>query len=552
MTSDERLLAGRHHLDNGIRALRTGFLDESRSHFQAALLQFRGPELRLGEAHALRGMGEVELHGGRLSAAETAVRQALVEYVEVRSMLDRLDPDHVSFELRREAEEGEAAAQVLLGDLLIREGRTDEARATLGYARELYSGLGDDVPSAAGVWLTLARLGMRDSRFPEARGAAERAIAILNRAHDTAGRASAWLLLAEIERLGERFDRANAAVDEATKLADETRQPALQGRAGSQRAALLAQQNKLAEAETAYTEALGRIRDAGDAEMEAFALLGRGEVRSRRKDSSALFDLVEGTRLLGQLDHRHGLGVGMLRLSEHALRCNLPAYSLVAAESARQLWQVADPIRGVGQAYRLEVKALAALKKWPAVLTVSHARAELCGQVQPNAIEVRDFYRERSPSAALAELDLLDAEQLQSRAETMVEALLAPTLTSLDLDFQLLGTAAGALAITTALARNTPAQPLISVPPTSLSLHSSPPASAPFAEAGDRPSSAGEDATTEHVPEAAHDDAGPPDETPVIGELPPPDDDLAHFRDTALPPEYAGAYDKPDDKPGST
>ncbi len=541
MTSDERLLAGRHHLDNGIRALRTGFLDESRSHFEAALLQFRGPELRLGEAHALRGLGEVELHGGRLQAAETAVRRALAEYVEVRGQLDRIDPEHVSHELRREAEEGEAAGNVLLGEVLLRLGRTEESRGVLAFARELFSGLGEDVPSAAGVWLTLARLGMRESRFADARQSAERAVAILARAKDTAGQASAWLMLGEIERLDERFDRAATALAEATKLAEETRQPALQGRSGSQRAALLAQQNQLEAAETQYTEAIGRIREAGDAEMEAFALLGRGEVRSRRKDPSALFDLVEGTRLLGQLDHRHGLGVGMLRLSEHALRTGLPAYALLAAESARQLWQVTDPVRGVGQAYRLEVKALAALKKWPAVVTVAHARAELCGAVQPNAVEVRDFYRERAPSSLLADLDLLDAEQLQSRAESMVEALLAPTLAVLDLDFQTLGTGPEALAITTAIGRAKATAPMASLAPTA---HASPapapeaPAPAPTAAQRPAPPTSPfdapppphrEDATTEHVDEE------------------PPDDDLAHLRDAPLPPEYASAYDRPDD-----
>lgn len=540
MTSDERLLAGRHHLDNGIRALRTGFLDESRSHFQAALLQFRGPELRLGEAHALRGLGEVELHGGRLQPAETVVRQALAEYVEVRGQLDRIDPDQISHELRREAEEGEAAGQVLLGEVLLRAGRTDEARSALGFARELYSGLGEDVPSAAGVWLNLARLGLRESRFPEARGAAEKAVSILSRAHDTAGQASAWLLLAEIERLGERFDRSQSALDEASKLADQTRQPALQGRAASQRAALFAQQSQLEPAEKAYGEAIAKIRDAGDAEMEAFALLGRGDVRSRRKDGGALFDLVEGTRLLGQLDHRHGLGLGMLRLSEYALRQNLPAYSLLAAESARQLWQPLDPVRGVGQAYRLEVKALAALKKWPAVVTVAHARAELCGALQPNALEVRDFYRERAPSSILADLDLLDAEQLQTRAESMVEALLGPTLQTLDLDFQALGTAAGALAITTALGRGTPTPVLSSLPPSALAAElASPPSAVPASDPVlplDPPVAAGtppfapsgephrtEDATTEHL------EAAPPEE--------------AHR--TTLPPEYASAYDAP-------
>src|SRR4029079_14400865 len=113
-----------------------------------------------------------------------------------------------------------------------------------------------------------------------------------------------------------------------------------------------------------YDDALGRIRDAGDVEMEAYALLGRGEVRSRLRDPGALFDLVEGTRLLAQLEHRHGLGTAMLRLSEHAIRETLPAYALAAAESARQFWQVSDPRRGVGHALRMQVKALTMLRKW--------------------------------------------------------------------------------------------------------------------------------------------------------------------------------------------
>ncbi len=499
MTSDERLLAGRHHLDNGIRALRTGFLDESRSHFEAALLQFRGPELRLGEAHALRGLAEVELHGGRLEPAEAAIRRALSEYAELRSQLDRIDRERSSSDLRRDAEEGEAAGHVLLGEVLLRAGRAEEARVALGYARELYSGLGDDVASAAGLWLTLARLGMRESRHQDARVAAERAVDILARAHDAPGLASAWLLLGEIERWSHRFEPAAAALAEATRFAEQAGQPALQGRAASQRAALLAQQDRLPEAEAAYTEAIVRIREAGDAEMEAFALLGRGDVRSRRQDPSALTDLVVGTRLLGLLVHQHGLGLGMLRLSEHALRHGLPAYALLAAESARQIWQLSDPIHGVGLAYRIEVKALAALRLWPAVVTVAHARAELAGSAQPHALEVRDFYRRAAPSSMLADLDLLDAEQLQSRAESMIEAILAPTLDTLDVDFQSLGTSAGALAIAGAIGKSTPEPAL--VPSGSAALQ------------------ALEEAT--------------------------PFDDLASLRETPLPPEYRGTYDEP-------
>jgi tetratricopeptide (TPR) repeat protein len=453
---DERLEAGRHHLDNGIRALRQGYLDESRSHFEAALLQFRSPELRIGEAHALRGLGEVELHGGNLAGAESVTRASIREYQEVRNQLDRVDPSHVSIELHRDSEEGEAAAHTLLGEVLIRAGRTEEARHELAYAHQLYATLGEEVASAAGVYMNLARLGMREGKSADARVAVDKAIDLLGRCGETVGQAGAWLLAAEVERLNGRLPEADEALGHAMRLADETRQVTMQGRARSQQASLLAQQGRYEEAVAAYDDALGRIRDAGDVEMEAYALLGRGDVRSRLKDPGALFDLVEGTRLLAQLEHRHGLGTAMLRLSEHAVRQELPAYALAAAESARQFWQVSDPRRGVGHALRLQVKALTMLKKWPAVITIAHARAALAGDLQPHAIEVRDYYRQRSPKTLLADLDQLDATQLELRAESMVEALLEPTLQQLDLDFQSLGVPGGALAITSAFASATP------------------------------------------------------------------------------------------------
>ncbi|MCA9493264.1 MAG: hypothetical protein KC621_25205 [Myxococcales bacterium] len=455
MAADERLDAGRHHLDNGIRALRQGFLDESRSHFEAALIQFRGPELRLGEAHALRGLAEVELHGGNVQMAEQAVRGAIVQYAEVRNQLDRIDPHQISHELRRDAEEGEAAAHVLLGEILLRVGRAEEARSMLAYGQELFGGLGD-VPSAAGAPLAMARLCMRESRWDDARSEVRKSVDILARCGDTAGQCGAWLLAAEVARLAGDLEEAERVLGNATRLADETRQPALMGRSRSQQAGLLAQRGRLNEALSTYDESLKRIREAGEAELEAFALLGRGDVRSRLDDHTALLDLVEGARLLAQLDHRHGLGAALLRLAEHAVRIGLPAWGLAASEGARQAWQVTDPRRGVGQVLRIQIKALAGLKKWPAVVTVAHARAALVGDTQPNAVEVREFYRDRAPVGLLTELDLMDAEQLQLRGESMVEALLSPLVTELDLDFQALGTPGGAMAVINALARSTP------------------------------------------------------------------------------------------------
>lgn len=447
---DERLEAGRHHLTNGDRALRDGYLDEGRSHFEAALLQFRGPELRLGEAHALRGMAHVELGCGNIALAEQTVRAAILAYQAVRDQLGHVDPHGVSDQLLRDAEEGEGAALVLLGDLLLRLGRGTEARETLSYAREIYRGLGD-LPSAGGVWLALARLALRDGRYSHADEAITRCIQVHGKSGDRAGQSTALLVRAELERAGGDLEKAQATVDEALLHAEAARSPQVEGRAHSHRAAILLQRGQHDEAGEAWEQALVKIREGGDVEMEGFALIGLGEVQSKLGRAEATTTLAEAARVLGRLEHQHGLGAAMLQVSHHALRTHQVMLSLAAAESARQLWQRPDPVRGVGMALRLVVKALAGLKQWPAVLAASHLRAQIAGEMQPNAIAVRDFYRERANERVLDDLDRLTPEQLEARTEALLEAILTPILEPLDLDPFSLATPGGALALVEAL-----------------------------------------------------------------------------------------------------
>jgi hypothetical protein len=87
---------------------------------------------------------------------------------------------------------------------------------------------------------------------------------------------------------------------------------------------------------------------------------------------------------------------------------------------------------------------------------VAHLRAERAGDIQPNAIAVRDFYREKAPVGLLSDIDLMEADQLELQAESMIEAMLAPMLTQLDLDFLSLGIVGGALAVMSSLVRSTP------------------------------------------------------------------------------------------------
>ncbi len=447
---DERLEAGRHHLTNGERALADGYLDESRAHFETALLQFRGPELQLGEAHALRGLAHLELAAGKLELAEDTVRSAIQRYQSVRSLLDRIDPGGVSPELRADAEEGEGVALVLLGDLMLRAGRSADARESLSYAREIYAGLGD-VPSSAGVWTALGRLGARDGRFDLAIDALERATGIQERSGDLAGQASTHLVMMEVQRVVGDHDSAESYRQKALALATQLNHPQLLGRAHAQHGMYLAQVGRLAEAADAYEIALPYIRDAGDADIEAHALIGLGDVRSRLGKKDATQAIRDGIRVLTMIENQAGLGHAMLQLSHHAVRCGRPALGLAAAESARQVFHQSSPVAGVGQALRLIVKALAAMRQWPAVLSACHLRAEIVGESQPNAGEVRAFYRERANERVLLDLDLLSVAQLEARTEALLEQILTPLLEPLDLDVYALGTTGGALALTEAL-----------------------------------------------------------------------------------------------------
>lgn len=443
---DERLEAGRHHLFNGEKALREGYLDESRSHWEAALLQFRGPELRLGEAHALRGLARVELGCGRPQVAERSARQAILAYQEARAILDRVDVDGVSVELRRDAEEGEGTALALLGDILLRLGREEEARTQLERARDLFARLGA-VPSAASMWLTLGRSALRAGRFPDAREAFEQALRIHEQSGRVDGQCHAWLALAEAWRLEGALEPSQAALGRALELAQEAGEPALEGRVFSNQGALALARSELSEARECYALALACFRRAGDAEHEAFALLGAGEALSRAGDDAALASLAEGAKLLASLENRHGLGTAMLRAARHLYDRQRPELALAAAEGARQLWASVDPVRGVGQTLRLTVKAFAALERRTAAAVAAHLRAEIAGGVQPNALEVRDWYRGRAPRTLLEELDGADREHLQAWTERLLAEALAPVLEPLGLEPAALGTLGASLAL---------------------------------------------------------------------------------------------------------
>jgi len=329
------------------------------------------------------------------------------------------------------------------------------------------------------MWMALGRLGLRTGRLEEARQSLERGLQIHDKSGDTGGQCVAKLALAEVLRAEEALDEAQALLDEALAKAQLIRSGQLEGRAQSRRAALLLQRGRVEEAGKAWSLALDCLRASGDTEMEGYALVGLGEVRSSLGRSDAMSNLAEGARVLGALEHQHGLGVAMTHVAQHGLRLDKPGLAAAAAESARQLLQRSDPVRGGGRALRLLVKALAALEEWPAVNVVAQLRAQVAGTVQPNAIAVRDFYLARSPQDSREDLEGMSDDQLEVRAETLLEPILNPLLLPLDLDPFALGTPGGALALVAALVEVAPAAGASIAEPETVTFESDEPLQAP-------------------------------------------------------------------------
>jgi tetratricopeptide (TPR) repeat protein len=474
---DERLEAGRHHLVNGERALHLGYPDDARAHFEAALLQFRGPELRLGEAHALRGLGQLELVLGNLSDAEARLHSAVDVYDELLRQLAEIDPGGVSMDMKRRAQEGEIASLVLLGELKMRAGQPILARDILSSAYRHAEVVGNWA-LRADVLTTQGRVALRTGEYAEAERDFRDAIAAHQTSANVEGEVGAWLLLAELERLRGNLGRSRIALDRARPIAEATGDDRLLGRVHHSLGALELMAINPDDARRHFEAALRLVRRSGDAEMEGYTLLGLGEVAGRVGEGSALENLVDGARILGALGHRHGVASALLRIGEHGIVIGEPELALAASEAAHRLWEPIEPVRGVGQALRFITKALLALDHPKTALLAAVTREVVAGGVQPNARHVADYFRDRAPAEWVQALDGLSREQLLDRCREVVERILRPILWAVDLDANALGTVSGALAAVETLGAKLPSP----APPAEEEAPSLPPAQLPSLE----------------------------------------------------------------------
>lgn len=435
--------AARAALARGDAALVRGYPREAEVLFVEALALYRSPELKLGEAHALRGLAQCQLGGGRVGDAARRIREAITSYQSLRTAIERDDVTGAHGMVWRDALEGEAASLVLLADILLREGEGREARQTLSFARAIYQELGVTT-SAAGALSGMGRVALREGRLRDAEEAFLKALQAHREAGNLAGQVGAWLHLAELYRIEARLDDAERALNAARPLAHDSESPLLVARVLAALGAVMLQVPRPDSAQSLYEEALPRIREAGDMEMEGFAQLGLGHALSRLGNPDALDHLAAGIGILAQLGHHHGLAGGMHRIAEHGLRVERPLLALVAAETSRRLWENTDPIRGVGQALRLVVKSLAGLGAYREALTAAMARRAYAGHIQPNAAEVAAYYTEHLPDDWSAELASLTPQALMTKCGVRTAAVLAAAQP--DLDTESLGSVEGALA----------------------------------------------------------------------------------------------------------
>jgi len=450
---DERLAAGRRHLHAGRRALSGPRPREGRDHFEAALAEYRAPSLLLGEGDAHRGLAEVDLVEGDIVGAQTRIAAAFTCYDEV---IER-GADDAS--LVRAAIVGRTLARIVEAQLWLRTGRRNDAETQLEETERALGRLGD-LRGQVDAQLALGRCALARSAPADAEAAIRKAIGMLERLADPMGLAEAWLFLGEVARASRRLDAADEATERAMGVATTLGEPHLIGRALTALGALRAQQRRPEEAEHAFDEALVHL-DTPEAPSDAAGLarLGRGELWARQGRPGASAELASAIGRLVGASHPQGTAVALLKLAELAQARGLSVYALAMAEAARQWWRSIDPIHGVGLALRLQVKALADLRQWPAVVTLAWVRADWSGAVQPGALQIAEHYQQRAPEALVAELTAMSPDERWARADQHVQTILGPLLAQLDATVVQLGSPAATLALVEALSAATSAAP---------------------------------------------------------------------------------------------
>jgi tetratricopeptide (TPR) repeat protein len=430
--TDERMDAGRHHLRSGEEALARRDLEAGRDHFESAVLQFAGPDLKMGEGHALRGLASVAAGQRDLPRAEALLHDAIHCFRQVRSLLDALDDEGLAAGHRLDALEAEANTQVQLGEMLLRAGRAEEAVEARDWARAAFDGVGTR-PSEAALWSLTARIALHQGALDESLVAARQALEIHTRSGDLRGVGLAQQAIGEALRLLGDLEGARAAQEVVLDVAGRVQDPVLEARTHAAIGLLEFQAERVDPAILAYERSLALAEEAGDQEGVGFAELNLGNIRSREGRGRPVQHFRRAVDRLTVAGARHGLGTTFLHAAEHALRIEQHELALALATGARRIWHTMDPVRGVSQALRVIIKALAPDAANAALLLVATVREDVSGDVHGHAGKVADYYRERVSPDELVRVEALPPVERMALADEYVATRLQPLLQRLEL-----------------------------------------------------------------------------------------------------------------------
>lgn len=422
---------GRTALLSGDDATKRGDLDESARQYTVALNAFRSPKMMLGEAHARRGLATVMCGRTEYELAMDECRRAYSVYEEcLDSVLKQSLKERIKVSINLEAKEGMAHVLMLRSEILLKMKRDEEAADAMSAAKRIFDELGAE-KTPASYFIQAGRSKMRRGEMKDAERHIRSALNLFKEAEDRVGEVSTLLQMSELHRNQLKLHKAEEALNLARSISQRLEDDYLTACVWAALGGLHLQAMRVEKARAAYLRALPIFEKAQETERLGLVLLGLGEVQSRDDDPKALQTFLEGVGRLQESSSVSGGMAGLLRIAEHGLRIARPEMALFAAEWCRRHARVMEDIHVQGQAMRLVVKGLAALRESRGTLVAALARELVSGSLQQNAKDVAAYYRKRAPGSIVAELEALSETEMLLHLERLVTRVLEPTLATI-------------------------------------------------------------------------------------------------------------------------
>ena len=422
---------GRTALLAGDDATKRGEWEEGVRQYSSALNTFRSPKMMLGEAHARRGLATAFCGRGENEVAINECQDAIRVYKEcLVAVRDRPPKERIKVSMNLEAKEGMAHSFMLWSEILLKMKREQESVDAMNGAKQIFEELGEG-KTPASFFITAGRAAMRRGEMKDAERHIRSALKLYKETGDRLGEVSTLLQMSELHRNQLKLHKSEEALNLARSISQRLKDDYLTACVWMALGALHLQAMRLEKSRAAYLRALPMFEQEKEIERVGLVLLGLGEVQSRDDDPKALQTFLEGVGRLYGDSSMQGVMVGLLRISEHGLRMAQPKLALFASEWCRRYARDLKDIAIQGQALRLVVKALAALRESRGTLVAALTRETVSGDIQQNAKDVAAYYRNRAPSSIVAELEALSESEMLIHMERLIAKILEPVLSSL-------------------------------------------------------------------------------------------------------------------------